>query len=62
MKSSMMMMMMMTKIQVQEGEEEREGMVECHQDHHQIYMVETPQQKFQVVLLKQMKKDFKIED
>ena len=62
MKSSMMVMKMMMKIQVEEGEEEGEGMVECHQNHHQIYMVETLQQKIQDVLLKQMKKDFKIED
>ena len=61
MKSSMMMKMMM-KIQVEEGEEEGERMAECHPDHHQIYMVETPQQKIQDVLLKQMMKDLKIED
>ena len=53
MKSSMMMMKMMTKIQVEEGEEDGEGMVERHQDHHQIYMVETTQQKIQDVLIAQ---------
>ena len=49
MKSSMMMMKMMTKIQVEEGEEEGDGMVERHQERHQIYMVKTPQQKIQDV-------------
>ena len=57
-----MMMKMMTKILVEKGEEEGEEMMECHQDHHQIYMAETPQQKIQDVLLKQIMKDFKIED
>ena len=64
----LLMMKMMTKIQ--EGEvavlgEEEEGEAEkmkLRQDHHQIYMVETLQQKIQDVLLKLMKKDFKIED
>ena len=58
----MMMMKMMKKIQVEEREEEGEGMVEGHQDHHQIYMVETHQQKIQDALLKQMIKDFRMED
>ena len=53
MKSSIMIMKMMTKIQVEEGEEDGEVMVERHQDHHQIYMVETPQQKIQDVLIAQ---------
>ena len=42
MKSSMMMMKMMAEIQVEEGEKEGEGMVERHQDHHQIYGGNTP--------------------
>ena len=62
----MLMKKMMTKIQEGEvlGEEEVEGVetTECRQDHHQIYMVETLQQKIQDVLLKRIKKDFKIED
>ena len=61
-----MMMKMMMKIQEGEvlGEEEAEGVetTERCQDHHQIYMAETLQQKIQDVLLKQMKKDFKMED
>ena len=66
MKLLMMVMKMMTKIQEDEvlGEEEVEEVetMERSQGHHQIYMVETLQQKIQDVLLKQMMKDFKIED
>ena len=66
MKLLMMMMKIMTKIQEAEvlGEEETEGVetMERRQDHHQIYMAETLQQKIQDVLLKQMMKETKIED
>ena len=66
MKLLMMMMKMMTKIQEAEvlGEEEAEGVetMEHCQDHHQIYMAETLQQKIQDVLLKKMMKETKIED
>ena len=43
------------------GEEGEVETTELRQDHHQIYMVETFQQKIQDLLLKLLKKDFKIE-
>ena len=64
----LLMMKMITKIQYGEVvvlEEEEEGEVETmelRQDYYQIYMVQTLQQKIQDVLLKLMKKDFKIAD
>ena len=46
---------------MREGEEGEVETTELRQDHHQIYMVETFQQKIQDLLLKLLKKDFKIE-